>query len=72
MMTIASFFAGTPMGDFGLLFGPRLRENALELNFSFFASKGTPNAFNCRSHRGCAWISTEAQSSRQKHCAVHG
>lgn len=33
------FLPGTPMGDFGLLFGPRLRENALELNFSFFASK---------------------------------
>ena len=33
------FLPGMPMGDFGLLFGPRLRENALELNFSFFASK---------------------------------
>ena len=29
---------GTPMGDFGLLFGPREKEKNLELNFSFFAS----------------------------------
>ena len=26
---------GTPMGDFGLLFGPREKEKNLELNFSF-------------------------------------
>ena len=30
---------GTPMGDFGLLFGNREREKALELSFSFYASK---------------------------------
>ena len=30
---------GTPMGDFGLLFGPREKEKNLELSFSFFASK---------------------------------
>ena len=30
---------GTPMGDFGLLFGPREREKPLELNFAFFATK---------------------------------
>ena len=30
---------GSPMGDFGLLFGPRIREKGLELRFSFFSSK---------------------------------
>ena len=30
---------GSPMGDFGLLFGPREREKPLELSFSFYASK---------------------------------
>ena len=30
---------GTPMGDFGLLFGPRIKEKSLEISFSFFASK---------------------------------
>jgi hypothetical protein len=30
---------GSPMGDFGLLFGPREKEKNLELSFSFFASK---------------------------------
>lgn len=30
---------GSPMGDFGLLFGPREKEKNLELCFSFFASK---------------------------------
>ena len=29
---------GTPMGDFGLLFGPRIREKGLELRFSFFST----------------------------------
>ena len=30
---------GSPMGDFGLLFGPRIREKDLELRFSFFSTK---------------------------------
>ena len=30
---------GSPMGDFGLLFGPREREKSLELGFSFYATK---------------------------------
>lgn len=30
---------GSPMGDFGLLFGPRIRDKALELQFSFFTTK---------------------------------
>lgn len=30
---------GSPMGDFGLLFGPRIRDKALELRFSFFSTK---------------------------------
>ena len=30
---------GSPMGDFGLLFGPRIREKGLELRFSFFSRK---------------------------------
>jgi hypothetical protein len=30
---------GAPMGDFGLLFGPREKEKNLELSFCFFASK---------------------------------
>ncbi len=30
---------GSPMGDFGLLFGSREKEKNLELSFSFFASK---------------------------------
>jgi hypothetical protein len=30
---------GSPVGDFGLLFGPRIRDKALELRFSFFSSK---------------------------------
>ena len=30
---------GAPMGDFGLLFGPREKEKNLELSFSFFTSK---------------------------------
>jgi len=30
---------GSPMGDFGLLFGPRIREKGLELQFSFFSRK---------------------------------
>ena len=30
---------GSPVGDFGLLFGPRVREKSLELSFSFLATK---------------------------------
>ena len=30
---------GSPMGDFGLLFGPRIRDKGLELRFSFFTTK---------------------------------
>ena len=30
---------GTPMGDFGLLFGPRIKDRGLALRFSFFATK---------------------------------
>ena len=30
---------GSPMGDFGLLFGPRIRDKGLELQFSFFTTK---------------------------------
>ena len=30
---------GSPVGDFGLLFGPRVREKSLSLSFSFLASK---------------------------------
>lgn len=30
---------GSPMGDFGVLFGPRIREKAIELRFSFFSTK---------------------------------
>ena len=30
---------GSPVGDFGLLFGPRVREKSLSLSFSFFATK---------------------------------
>lgn len=30
---------GSPMGDFGLLFGPRIKEKGLELRFSFFSRK---------------------------------
>ncbi|MAS79545.1 MAG: hypothetical protein CMI25_03955 [Opitutae bacterium] len=30
---------GSPVGDFGLLFGPRVREKNLSLSFSFLASK---------------------------------
>lgn len=30
---------GSPVGDFGLLFGPRVREKSLGLTFSFFATK---------------------------------
>lgn len=30
---------GSPMGDFGLLFGPRIREKGLELRFSFFSTR---------------------------------
>ncbi len=30
---------GSPVGDFGLLFGPRVREKSLELSFSFLGTK---------------------------------
>ena len=30
---------GSPVGDFGLLFGPRVREKSLSLSFSFLATK---------------------------------
>ena len=30
---------GSPVGDFGLLFGPRVREKSLSLTFSFLATK---------------------------------
>ena len=30
---------GTPMGDFGLLFGPRIKDRGLALRFSFFATQ---------------------------------
>ncbi len=30
---------GSPVGDFGLLFGPRVREKSLELSFSFLGMK---------------------------------
>ena len=30
---------GMPMGDFGILFGPRIKDKSLELSFSFFASR---------------------------------
>ena len=30
---------GSPMGDFGLLFGPRVKDKGLELQFSFFTTK---------------------------------
>ena len=30
---------GTPMGDFGLLFGPRIKEKSLELSFLFLRVK---------------------------------
>jgi hypothetical protein len=30
---------GSPVGDFGLLFGPRVRERSLSLSFSFLATK---------------------------------
>ncbi|OUU40842.1 MAG: hypothetical protein CBC16_05665 [Verrucomicrobia bacterium TMED56] len=29
---------GSPVGDFGLLFGPRIKDKALELRFSFFST----------------------------------
>lgn len=31
--------SGRPVGDFGFMFGPRVREKAMELNFSFLSSK---------------------------------
>lgn len=31
--------SGSPVGDFGFMFGPRVREKAMELNFSFLSSK---------------------------------
>ena len=31
--------SGSPVGDFGFLFGPRVKEKAIELQFSFFSSK---------------------------------
>ena len=31
--------SGSPVGDFGYLFGPRIREKAIELQFSFLSSK---------------------------------
>lgn len=35
----ALLLPGTPMGEFGLLFGPRIKDQNLELSFSFFATK---------------------------------
>jgi len=31
--------SGSPVGDFGFLFGPRVKEKAIELQFSFYSSK---------------------------------
>lgn len=31
--------SGSPVGEFGFMFGSRIRERAMELNFSFFSSK---------------------------------
>ncbi len=39
---------GTPMGDFGLLFGPRIKDRGLALRFSFFFDqKRASNAIDC-------------------------
>ena len=31
--------SGSPVGDFGFMFGPRVREKAMELNFTFLSTK---------------------------------
>jgi len=62
---------GSPMGDFGLLFGPRIREKGLELRFSFFSrKKRTKDAFNCSRNWRRPWITFAFESSSKEPCPI--